>query len=90
MCRPASPACHCPCLTPTTEAQEFKKQFEAAAEANSALINASAVPTVGGDGSAEAADQLADELGKAAVKDDAAAPAAAAADPKAEAAAAPA
>jgi len=55
------------------KAQEFKKGFEAAAEANSALINAAAVPVAAGDGTAEAADQLADELGGKAKVDDAAA-----------------
>jgi hypothetical protein len=53
------------------EAQEFKKGFEAAAEANAALISSPA--TVEGDGTAEAADQLADELGKAKVDGEAAA-----------------
>ena len=48
------------------EAQEFKKGFEAAAESNSALISNPA--TAGGDGTADAADSLADELsGKAKV-----------------------
>lgn len=62
----------CCCCQPT-EAQEFKKGFEAAAEANSALINAAAVPVAAGDGTAEAADQLADELGGKAKMDDGAA-----------------
>lgn len=48
------------------EAQDFKKGFEAAAESNAKLISSPA--TVGGDGTAEAADQLADELGKAKVE----------------------
>jgi hypothetical protein len=44
------------------EAQEFKKGFEEAAEHNSSLINMAAVPSAGGDGTAAAADELADEL----------------------------
>eukprot|EP00879_Flechtneria_rotunda_P003736 GHRR01003974.1.p1 GENE.GHRR01003974.1~~GHRR01003974.1.p1 ORF type:complete len:254 (+),score=109.96 GHRR01003974.1:98-859(+) len=55
------------------KAQEFKKEFEDAAESNSKLINMAAVPTAGGDGSADAAEQLADELDKAKVVDNEAA-----------------
>lgn len=91
-CHRFCPACF-PCCAPHSyagcaEAQEFKKGFEAAAESNSAIINAAAVPAVAGDGTAEAADKLADELGgKVKVEDEAAAPAAAEAEPaKAEAA----
>jgi Ran-binding protein 1 len=65
------------------KAQEFKKGFEAAAEANAALISSPA--TVEGDGTAEAADQLADELGKAKVDEAAAAEPAAKEEAKAEA-----
>lgn len=49
------------------EAQEFKKGFEAAAESNAALINSPA--TVAADSTAEDADALADELGKAKVEE---------------------
>jgi hypothetical protein len=64
------------------EAQEFKKGFEAAAESNDKIIGAP-TETVGGDSSAAAADQLADELvGKAKVDGgEAEAAAAAAASP---------
>eukprot|EP00879_Flechtneria_rotunda_P030150 GHRR01032735.1.p2 GENE.GHRR01032735.1~~GHRR01032735.1.p2 ORF type:complete len:116 (-),score=49.55 GHRR01032735.1:186-533(-) len=61
------------CLFSPAEAQEFKKEFEDAAESNSKLINMAAVPTAGGDGSADAAEQLADELDKAKVVDNEAA-----------------
>jgi hypothetical protein len=54
------------------EAQEFKKKFEEAAESNSQIINMAAVPAAAGDGSADAADALADELGKAKVEEAAA------------------
>jgi 6-phosphofructokinase len=65
------------------EAQEFKKGFEAAAESNAALVSSTA--TVGGDGTAEAADALADELGKAKVAgEEGEGPAAAAAEPAAK------
>lgn len=65
------------------EAQEFKKGFEAAAVANAALISSPA--TVAGDGTAEAADQLADELGKAKVDGETAAAAEPAAKDEAKA-----
>lgn len=74
--------CCCP-PWPPAEAQEFKKKFEEAAEQNSKLINMAAVPTAAGDGSAQAADALADELGKAKVEE----PAASTEEPAAEAAA---
>jgi hypothetical protein len=69
--------CCKPLLFVCAEAQEFKKGFEAAAESNSALISSPA--TAGGDGTAEAADSLADELSGKAKVDEAepAAPAAA-------------
>ncbi|KAF6265225.1 RanBP1 domain-containing protein [Scenedesmus sp. NREL 46B-D3] len=54
------------------KAQEFKKKFEEAAESNSQIINMAAVPAAAGDGSADAADALADELGKAKVEETAA------------------
>lgn len=63
---------HC-CCSPSAEAQEFKKKFEEAAESNSKIINMAAVPAAAGDGSADAADALADELGKAKVEEAAAA-----------------
>lgn len=68
----------------TAEAQEFKKGFEAAAESNAAIVSSTAI--VGGDGTAEAADALADELGKAkvAAEEGEDAPAAAAAEPAAK------
>lgn len=50
------------------EAQEFKKKFEEAAEENSKLINMAAVPTAG-DGTADAADELAEGLSKTQVDD---------------------
>eukprot|EP00775_Hariotina_reticulata_P006441 gene6441-6670_t len=50
------------------KAQEFKKGFEEAAEHNSSLINMAAVPSAGGDGTAAAADELADELSKTKVE----------------------
>jgi len=50
------------------EAQEFKKHFEEAAEHNSSIINMAAVPSAGGDGTAAAADELADELSKTKVE----------------------
>lgn len=64
------------------KAQEFKKGFEAAAESNAALVSSTA--TVGGDGTAEAADALADELGKAKVAGEEGEGAAAAAEPAAK------
>lgn len=50
------------------KAQEFKKKFEEAAEENSKLINMAAVPTAG-DGTADAADELAEGLSKTQVDD---------------------
>ncbi|KAF8069562.1 RANBP1C [Scenedesmus sp. PABB004] len=68
------------------KAQEFKKKFDEAAESNAAIINMAAVPAAAVDGTADAADALADELGKTKVADggDAAPAAAEAAEPKAD------
>jgi hypothetical protein len=92
--RSGRPTTACPCghahvndvhTPPSAEAQEFKAKFEEAAEANDALISASAVPTVSGGAAAkDDADALADELSsKTKVGDDATEPAGGSADAEA-------
>lgn len=67
-----------------SEAQEFKKKFEEAAEENSKLINMAAVPAAAGDSTADAADELAEGLSKTKVEESEAKPEAGAEESKAE------